>query len=337
MAHIVLGMATSHGPMLSTPPDQWGQRVLADRANKEHFYKGGTYDFAQLVKLRDSEQLGRQVSPDIWATRHAACRSAIAELARVFDRAKPDVVVIVGNDQTEIFTAANVPAFAVYWGDTILNHSYSEAFLAKKSPGIAVSVPGHIPPGGAEYPGQADLGRHLIETAMRDDFDVASLRQFPPPCETIPHAFGFVYRQIMRDRPVPSVPVFTNTFYPPNQPTVRRCYEFGKSLLRGIASWKSDARVALIASGGLSHFVIDEEVDHMVLDALRSGDITELAQLPDSIFQSGTSEIKNWVPVAGAMAALKLPMTLVDYVPCYRSEAGTGNGMGFVYWEGPQS
>ena len=26
-------------------------------------------------------------------------------------------------------------------------------------------------------------------------------------------------------------------------------------------------------------------------------------------------------------------MTLVDYVPCYRSEAGTGNAMGFAYWQ----
>jgi hypothetical protein len=336
MAQIVLGMATSHGPMLSTPPDQWGQRVVADRANKEHFYKGGTYDFAQLAKLREKENLGAQVSPEIWAERHAACRRALAEMARVFDRVKPDVAVIVGNDQTELFNPANVPAFAVYWGDTILNHEYSQAFLAKKSPGIAVSVPGHIPPNGAEYPGQPELGRHLIESVMREGFDVSSLRQFPAGCETIPHAYGFVYRQIMGDRPVPSVPVFTNTFYPPNQPTVARCHEFGKSLLRAIQSWDSDARVALIASGGLSHFVIDEDVDRIVLDALRTGDITELANLPESIFQSGTSEIKNWVPVAGAMAELKMPMTLVDYVPCYRSEAGTGNGMGFVYWEGAQ-
>ncbi len=166
---------------------------------------------------------------------------------------------------------------------------------------------------------------------MQDTFDVASLREFTPLCQTIPHAYGFVYRQIMGDCAVPSVPVFIDTSYAPNQPTVRRCHEFGKSIVRPTQSWKSNARVALIASGGLSHLVIDEQVDQIVLDALRSGDITELAKLPESFFQSGTSEIKNWVPVAGAMAELRLPMILVDYVPCYRSEAGTGNGMAFVY------
>ena len=42
--------------------------------------------------------------------------------------------------------------------------------------------------------------------------------------------------------------------------------------------------------------------------------------------------LPSWVPVAGAMADLGYKPTVVDYVPCYRSLAGTGNAMGFVYW-----
>jgi hypothetical protein len=53
--------------------------------------------------------------------------------------------------------------------------------------------------------------------------------------------------------------------------------------------------------------------------------------------QSGSRErreaIKNWIVVAGAMAEAGLKMKLIDYVPCYRSEAGTGSGMGFAYWK----
>ncbi|MGH9566166.1 MAG: protocatechuate 3,4-dioxygenase, partial [Candidatus Angelobacter sp.] len=124
-----------------------------------------------------------------------------------------------------------------------------------------------------------------------------------------------------------------NTFYPPNQPSVARCYDFGKSLLRAIESWKSDARVALIASGGLTHFVVDEDVDNAVMDALKSRKIEGVAKLGEPIFQAGTSEIKNWVPVAGAMADLGYEPNVIDYVPCYRSMAGTGNAMGFVYWK----
>jgi hypothetical protein len=33
------------------------------------------------------------------------------------------------------------------------------------------------------------------------------------------------------------------------------------------------------------------------------------------------------------MSALGVPAHVVDYIPCYRSLAGTGNAMGFVYWQ----
>jgi hypothetical protein len=332
MAKIVLGIGTSHGPMLSTPPDQWGQRVAADRRNPEHWFKGKAYTFDQLVAMRKGEHLEKQITQDVWNERHAACQRAIKKLASILAEAKPDVAVIVGNDQMEMFKDPLIPAMSVYRGETIPNEFPSEEEISAMPPGIPIAIPGHIPPQGATYNGLPELATHIIEQAITDQFDVASLKSLPNNYKHIPHAFGFVFRQIMNDKPVPTVPVVLNTFYPPNQPTVGRCYSFGKSLKRAIESWKSDARVALIASGGLTHFVIDETVDNAVMDALKSRKIEGVAALGESIFQAGTSEVKNWVPVAGAMADLGYKMTLVDYVPCYRSLAGTGNARGFVHW-----
>jgi 3-O-methylgallate 3,4-dioxygenase len=129
------------------------------------------------------------------------------------------------------------------------------------------------------------------------------------------------------------VPVFVNTFYPPNQPPASRCFAFGRALARAIASWPEDVDVAVIASGGLTHFVLDELFDDSVLAAMLNGDGDALASLPEEMFQSGTSEIKNWITVAGVMAEARLSMRLLDYVPCYRSEAGTGSAMGFAHWK----
>jgi seryl-tRNA synthetase len=42
--------------------------------------------------------------------------------------------------------------------------------------------------------------------------------------------------------------------------------------------------------------------------------------------------VKLYASVLLAMTAIGAPMTLVDYIPCYRTEAGTGEGMGFMYW-----
>jgi len=136
----------------------------------------------------------------------------------------------------------------------------------------------------------------------------------------------------MRDSVVPHVPVFVNTFYPPNQPPARRCFNFGRCLARAISSWPVDKTVAVIGSGGLSHWVLDEPFDHMVLDALKENDAAMLSSIPEAIFQAGTSEIKNRITLAGVMAEAQLAMNIVDYVPCYRSEAGTGNAMGFAFW-----
>lgn len=329
MAKIVLGMGTSHGPMLSTPPEGWGLRVPDDRRNT-HYYKGKVWTFDELVELRKPENLEAQITQEVWTRRHAACRAAIAHMAKVFDEVKPDIAVIVGNDQMEVFGDDLIPAFSVMMGESIINNMYSQERLNSLPEGVAVSVPGFIPEQGATYKGVPELGRHIVESMMTDNFDVTAIKRMSP-VET-PHAYGFVYRQIMNDRVIPSVPVLVNTFYPPNQPTIRRCHAFGKALRHAIESWDSDLRVALISSGGLSHFVVDEELDQMVIDSMRSRSVDALADLGESWFQAGSSEIKNWVPVASAMADLPVNMTLVDYIPCYRSTAGTGNAMAFVYW-----
>lgn len=337
MAEIVLGLASSHGPMLSTPPQQWGLRVAADRSNPAHWFRGRQYSFNDLAQLRAEENLSAQITEQVWAQRHAACRRAIAQLADIYQSARADLVIVFGNDQMELFGEENIPALAVYLGDQIENQRYDEEVIRKMPPGIGVSVDGHIPPQGAIYPGAREIGRHISQQLIADGFDIASLKRFPEGKHTIPHAFGFIYRQLMQDRPVPSLPLFLNTFYPPNQPSAKRCADFGRAVARAVAAWPGQERVVLVASGGLSHFVIDEALDQVMLDAIRTGDMSALESLNEWLLQSGSSEIKNWIPLAAAMSELKWPGTVIDYVPCYRSEAGTGNAMGFAYWKAGQA
>jgi 3-O-methylgallate 3,4-dioxygenase len=88
--------------------------------------------------------------------------------------------------------------------------------------------------------------------------------------------------------------------------------------------------VAIAASGGLSHFVIDEDLDQQTLKALQHHDAAAIAALPRERLNSGNSEIRNWIAMAGAVDHLE--MQVIDYVPCYRSPAGTGCAMGFAQW-----
>ena len=79
-------------------------------------------------------------------------------------------------------------------------------------------------------------------------------------------------------------------------------------------------------------FSLSFETDYLhVLDILARRDADAIAALPLGQLDSGNSEIRNWIAAAGA--AEHLSMKLVDYVPSYRSEAGTGVGMAFALWQ----
>jgi len=243
----------------------------------------------------------------------------------------PDAVVIVGNDQREFFDECLTPSITIYRGAQIRNVQH----LHEDQPGLNIAEPGNAPTEGASYPGAVALADHILNSLADEDFDLAQSDATPKsaPRGGIPHAYGFLYHSILGDQPPPSVPIILNVHFPHNVPKNRRCLEFGRALHRAIKKFSGFSRVALMASGGLSHFVIDEELDQQIIKGMAKADEKLLAEIPENVFKVGTAEIKNWYPVIAAMNAAGRKYHQIDYVPCYRSEAGTGNAMAFVYWE----
>jgi hypothetical protein len=76
--------------------------------------------------------------------------------------------------------------------------------------------------------------------------------------------------------------------------------------------------------------VVLEDLDRAVLAGLAGGDGAALSQLPAGMLRSGTSETLNWITAGGALSGLSFD--LLDYIPAYRSPAGTGVGMAFATW-----
>jgi 3-O-methylgallate 3,4-dioxygenase len=134
----------------------------------------------------------------------------------------------------------------------------------------------------------------------------------------------------MNGAPIPVVPVFLNTYYPPNQPSPRRCYRLGQVVREAVESYPEPLRIGVVASGGLSHFTVDEALDGEVIRALRDKDARALEELPRDKLNSGSSEIRNWICAAGALEHLNLRW--VRYFPGYRTPAGTGTGLCFASW-----
>ena len=320
MADIILGIGTSHSPMLSTPWDAFAGHADRDRARVP--------DFASLAREK-AAWIGRELSPEVTRVRHDATQAALAHLATVLADAALDTLVVVGDDQGEWFSADSQPALCIYWGETVENLPPP---VEKMAPSLRRAYWGYYGDGtNRTFPVDAALGRHLVETLTREhEFDVAHIR-VQPRHAPFGHAWSFVHQRLMGDRVVPIVPVLLNTYYPPNQPTPRRCYQLGRAIRDAVLTWPGGQRVGVLGSGGLSHFVVDEALDRHVLDILARKDADAIAALPLAQLDSGNSEIRNWIVAAGA--AEPLAMKLVDYVPSYRSEAGTGVGMAFAVWQ----
>ena len=322
MAEIVFGMAVPHSGMLGKPGETWLDDGERDRKNPALWYRNRLWTYPELEYERRNENFAALLTIEERRARSERCTRAIAEMRRAYEAVRPDVAVILGKDQKEIFLDMT-PSLAVYTGKEIYNGPPQRAVYAPATP--------------VTHPGHPELALHLIQSFEKSGFDLMDLMKWPPNAwmknePIVPHAFGFVYRQIMSDQPPPTVPILVNTFYPPTQPSMSRSIQFGRALLEAIRSWDSNLRVAVIASGGLSHFVCDEALDRAFLGFLKNADFDGLARVDERSYQSGTSEVKLYVPVLIAMADVGAPMTLVDYVPCYRSEAGTGEGMGFMHW-----
>ena len=331
MAEIVLGIGSSHGPLLSTPPEQWDLRAKADRENKNHWFRGKTYDYEALLKSR-----APGFAHEITVEKRRERFTEVPRRARVARQEVQRGRSRCGRDPRQ--RPAGVLQRGADAGDHDLSRrhdqqrSASERRCARDSTSLNRPIrPLKAPP----IPARRRFADHILRSLGDENFDLAQSDETPSgaPRGGIPHAYGFFYHTILQDQTPPSVPIILNVHFPHNTPKVHRCLELGRALARAIETFDGFKRVALMASGGLTHFVIDEDFDQTVIAAMKSGDEAALAALPENFFKVGTAEIKNWIPVIAAMNAAGLKYHQVDYVPCYRSEAGTGNAMCFAYWQ----
>jgi hypothetical protein len=329
MAEIVLGIGTSHSPLLNSPAEDYPKHAAIDAKGRKLLDKNGKpTTYGDLLAEADPS-IKDQIKPEVLEERSGRCTANIEKLAGVIADAKLDALIVIGDDQNEQFFDDNMPAILIYWGETIENNPLHMDDDAPEFWRHARSQY-HEAEGTRQYPVASELGLHLIGQLMDRGFDISHSKRLSKE-HGEGHAFGFVHRRLMTDRVVPIVPVALNTYFPPNQPRPARCYELGRAIAEAVRAAPGNMRVGILASGGLSHFTVDEELDRAVLDACRRNDGKALASISVGKLNSGNSEIRNWIAVAGASAHLKTDWQ--EYIPCYRSAAGTGCGMGFAVWK----
>ena len=311
MARIVLGLATSHTPMLNLTAQQWQHRAEVDYANARlNLSDGRRVTYEQLLAER-GPRYRDDVALAVLEKKERACQASLNRLADALEQANPDVVIIVGDDQAELFSSDNQPAFAVYHGEEIITY---RGKYGNDAPDWMRQVGrGYLMDDVYRLPGDPGLAVQLIEGLMDQEVDVASAASVKDPAKAgFGHAYGFIVKRLFRRRGS------RFSLYLP----------LGRKLRAVVEAMPGEQRIAVIASGGLSHFVVDEELDLRVIEALKARDVQTLRSIPRAALKSGSSETLNWILTAGAVDAM--PMRMAEYQALYRTEAGTGVGAAFT-------
>jgi aromatic ring-opening dioxygenase catalytic subunit (LigB family) len=240
--------------------------------------------------------------------------AAFRELGRRLGRARPDALVVVSPDHWVNFHLENIPAICIGVGET--HEGPPEPFLkAYPHPEMA----GH--PGFAE---------HLLKSALEQGFEPSFSHRL-----RLDHGVCIPLWRMELERLPRIVPIFLNSIEPPML-SLARCLQWGRMLAAAIESYREPLRVALLASGGLSHSIgeptmgaIDEDFDRNCLRLFSAQDRTLLiAYLEENISKAGNGadEMRNWLVAHGA--ADGRGFELVDYLPVPKVYVGCG----FAAW-----
>jgi protocatechuate 4,5-dioxygenase beta chain len=255
-------------------------------------------------------------------------KQGFTTLRAQLEETRPDIVVIVGDDQNELFSNALIPAFAIFVGEAA-EGSCSIGFIGEKPTENRITLAC-----------SSAVAKLALEGLIARGFDFAYAEKLVPlarPEIGLGHAFTRIGRAMrLAETGIPAVLIFMNAYHPP-LPSAARCYAMGEAL-RDIFADRPE-RVALYASGGLSHDPggpragwVDEPLDRWVLERIARGEGAQLRSLfttDSDTLRGGTGEIRSWIAVAGAYDGRKA--TVVDYIPACHAVTG----LGFAYWKEP--
>lgn len=228
---------------------------------------------------------------------HAQLDASIAgmrELGKLLDETKPDVIVFLGSDHLETFSMSCNPTFAILAG----NRAKAE-FAGRQY----------------DLPIQREMAEDFLSQLVGKDFDIAYSED-----AILGHTFAVPFEFVIGGREIPVVPFHVNVYLPP-LPSPRRCAALGRAIAEVIA--ERSERVALIASGGMSHYPgtwkypqPEFDFDYWVIQELEKGNADAVLELTvEQLDATGNTELLPWAILLGALG--NVPGELVQYTPTW--------------------
>jgi aromatic ring-opening dioxygenase catalytic subunit (LigB family) len=240
-------------------------------------------------------------------------KKTFAELGKRFAACKADVLIVVSPDHWVNFFINNLPSICIGVGES-----------HEGSPEPWLQIPFK------DFPGHPGLASHLAETAFQRDFEPSLSHHLK-----LDHGFLIPLWKMGVEKLPPIIPIIVNIIEPP-LPSFNRCFAWGELIRAAIASYPENIRVAILATGGLSHSIgepdmgrLDEEYDLQCFEHFKSSDKPALMKFLDrrtDAAGNGAAEVRNWV-IAHATAGGK-GFEVIGYHPYQEWYIGCG----FASW-----
>jgi gallate dioxygenase len=218
---------------------------------------------------------------------------------------QPDVLFFIYNDHVTSFFFDHYSAFTLGIGERY------EVADEGGGPRDLPAVRGHT-----------GLSHHIGRSLVADEFDMAFFQDkaldhgcFSPLSLLCDHAPQW---------PIPIVPLQVGVLQFP-VPSARRCYKLGMALRRAIESYPEDIKVAIVATGGLSHQVHGERAgfnntpwDQRFLDLIEN-DPSRLSEMTQAELAAlgglEGAEVIMWLVMRGALSANVRKVHQAYYLP----------------------
>ncbi|MGH7933347.1 MAG: hypothetical protein ACREQN_09280 [Candidatus Binataceae bacterium] len=246
-------------------------------------------------------------------TERANLRSGFDRARQVIEDARPDALITFASDHFDRCFYDNLPAFLVGVG---------EEAMGPALPGFDVPT--------VRLPIVSDLARFIVCEGLEHGVDFAFSEEL-----ALDHAELAPMMHLTPRWDIPIIPIVVNAFAPP-MPSLKRCFDVGAFVGGCVERWPGNNRVALLGTGGLSHWVgppetgrINAEFDRWFLERLMRREISEVTtryarhEQLEAVAGNGGQEIRDWLAVAGAMPQRLQPRVL-SYEPLRAWLTGTG-------------
>src|SRR5713101_8696890 len=183
---------------------------------------------------------------------YATVKAGFVEARKLLEQARPDAIVIFSTDHFDRCFYDNLPPFLVGIGEEAEGPVTNLSGMPKVKLKVA-----------------SDLGRFIVSEGLENGVDFALSQALPlDHAEVVPLSF------LTPRWDVPIVPIVVNAFAPP-MPSLKRCWQVGAFVREVVERWPEQKRVAVMGTGGLSHWVglpemgrVNAEFDRWFMDSL---------------------------------------------------------------------